>query len=164
MDSEFIRQARAQAEKIFKARAFEKHLYHNLDHTQDVVNAVGIIGQHTNLTADEMESAVIAAWLHDVGYENGSKNHEQASAQKAKELLESLGATQRKITDVTEAILATRMPQDPKTIVSQVLCDADLFHLSTDSCLEKSGMLRDEWKALGVKDMRNNKRVANFLN
>ena len=163
MDSEFIRQARAQAEKIFKARAFEKHLYHNLDHTQDVVNAVGIIGQHTNLTADEMESAVIAAWLHDVGYENGSKNHEQASAQKAKELLESLGATQRKITDVTEAILATRMPQDPKTIVSQVLCDADLFHLSTDSCLEKSGMLRDEWKALGVKDMSNGEWLNSTL-
>jgi predicted metal-dependent HD superfamily phosphohydrolase len=163
MDSEFIRQSKMLAEQVFKARAFEKHLFHNFDHTQDVVNAVGIIGQHTNLSADEMESALVAAWLHDIGYENGSKNHEQTSAQRAKDLLESLKAPQRKITEVTEAILATRMPQDPKTIVGQVLCDADLFHLSTDTCLEKSNMLRDELKALGVKEMSNGEWLNSTL-
>lgn len=155
MDSEFIRQAKSLAEQVFKTRAFEKHLFHNYDHTQDVVNAVNIIGQHTNLSAEELESAIVAAWLHDIGYENGSNNHEQASAQKAKELLETLGAPHRKIVEVTEAILATRMPQQPKTIVSQVLCDADLFHLSTDECQEKSNMLRDEWRVLGTKEMTN---------
>ena len=41
MDSEFIRQAKTLAEKVFKTRAFEKHVFHNFDHTQDVVNAVG---------------------------------------------------------------------------------------------------------------------------
>ncbi len=61
MDSEFIRQARSLAEQVFKARAFEKHIFHNFDHTQDVVNAVNIIGQHTNLSADEMKSANVAA-------------------------------------------------------------------------------------------------------
>ncbi len=38
MDSEFIRQAKTLAEKVFKTRAFEKHVFHNYDHTQDVVN------------------------------------------------------------------------------------------------------------------------------
>ena len=84
MESELIRQAKALAEEVFKKRAFEKHLFHNYDHTKDVVNAVNVIGHHTNLTSDELESAFVAAWLHDIGYENGSKNHEQASAQKAK--------------------------------------------------------------------------------
>ena len=84
MDSEFIRQAKTLAEKVFKTRAFEKHVFHNFDHTQDVVNAVGTIGQRSNLSADEMESALIAAWLHDLGYENGSKNHEQIISTKGK--------------------------------------------------------------------------------
>ena len=92
MESEFIRHAKNLAEQVFKKRAFDKHLFHNYQHTQDVVDAVRIVGQHTNLSADEMESALIAAWLHDLGYENGSKNHEEASAQKAKELLETLVA------------------------------------------------------------------------
>ncbi|HZB11690.1 MAG TPA: Pycsar system effector family protein [Chryseolinea sp.] len=153
MESEFIRQARSLAEKVFKTRAFDKHIFHNFDHTQDVVNAVVTIGQHSNLSADEMESALVAAWLHDVGYEQGSKNHEQLSARKAQDLLTGLGAPQKKITDVTEAILATHMPQQPKTLVSKVLCDADLYHLATEQCLEKSNMLKEERNALGTKEM-----------
>ena len=163
MDSEFIRHAKNLAEQVFKKRAFDKHLFHNYQHTQDVVEAVRIIGQHTNLSADEMESATIAAWLHDLGYENGSKNHEEASATKARELLETLGAPQRKINEVTEAILATHMPQHHKTIVGQVLCDADLFHLSTDECQEKSNMLREEWKVLGTKEMTNEEWIASTV-
>jgi HD superfamily phosphodiesterase len=153
MESEFIRQAKSLAEKVFKTRAFDKHIFHNFDHTQDVVNAVVTIGQHSNLSADEMESALVAAWLHDVGYEQGSKNHEQLSARKAHDLLTSLGAPQKKIVDVTEAILATHMPQQPKNLVSKVLCDADLYHLATEQCLEKSNMLKEERNALGTKEM-----------
>ena len=153
MDSEYIRASRSLAEQVFKNRSFEKHAFHNLDHTQDVVNAVHIIGQHSNLSADEMESAVVAAWLHDVGYANGSKNHEETSADRARELLENLGAPDRKVTEVTDAIRATKMPQQPRSLVAQVLCDADLFHLSTSACQEKSEMLRKEMKALGTKDL-----------
>jgi predicted metal-dependent HD superfamily phosphohydrolase len=153
MDSEYIRQARTLAEQVFKNRSFEKHVFHNLDHTQDVVKAVDIIGQHTNLSADEMESTLVAAWLHDVGYANGSKNHEETSALKARELLEKLGAPPRKINEVAGAIRATQMPQKPDSVVAQVLCDADLFHLSTEECQEKSDMLRQELNALGTQDM-----------
>lgn len=153
MDSELIKASRLLAEGVFKNRSFEKHAFHNLDHTQDVVNAVQVIGQHSNLTADEMESALVAAWLHDVGYANGSKNHEETSAERARELLQELGASDRKVTEVTEAIRATKMPQQPKSLVAQVLCDADLFHLSTSACQEKSEMLRKEMKALGTKDL-----------
>jgi predicted metal-dependent HD superfamily phosphohydrolase len=155
MDSEYIRQAKTFAEQVFKNRSFEKHLFHNFDHTKEVVDAVGIIGRHATLSADEMESALVAAWLHDVGYANGSKNHEEASAQKARELLEKIGAPAQKVGVVTEAILATRMPQQPNSIVAQVLCDADLYHLATEECQEKSSMLREELRALGTKDMTN---------
>jgi len=155
MESEFIRQARTLAEQVFKNRAFEKHVFHNLDHTRDVVNAVQVVGQHANLSADEMESALIAAWLHDVGYEQGSKNHERASAKKAQELLETLGAPQHKIAEVTDAILATHMPQHPRTKVSKVLCDADLFHLATEQCQQKSNMLKAEREALGTSEISN---------
>ena len=159
MDSELIRQSKSLAEQVFKKRAFEKHLFHNFQHTQDVVNAVNVIGHHTNLTSEELESAFVAAWLHDIGYEQGSKNHEQISAEKAKQLMESLGAPHKKIVEVEEAILATRMPQQPKTIVSQVLCDADLYHLATEKCQEKANMLREEWKVTGTKEMTNEEWV-----
>lgn len=163
MDSELIRQSKALAETVFQSRAFEKHVFHNYQHTLDVVNAVNIIGLHTNLTADELESATAAAWLHDIGYEQGSKNHEQASASKAKDLMERLGSPHKKIVEVTEAILSTHIPQQPKTLVSQVVCDADLFHLSTEQCQEKAALLREEWKVLGNRDLTNDEWLQENL-
>jgi len=155
MESELINKARAFAENVFKDRSFENRPFHNLRHTQDVVSAVEEIGSHTDLTESELESATIAAWLHDVGYLDGEGDHEQKAADKARDLLSSWGASNSKILEVTEAILATKMPQRPKSMVSKVLCDADLFHLSTEACTEKSDRLRDEWQSHGKKNMTN---------
>jgi hypothetical protein len=55
--------------------------------------------------------------------------------------------------EVSEAILATKVPQQPKSIIGKVLCDADLHHLSTEECTAQSDKLRDEWEAVGHKSM-----------
>lgn len=153
MESELIAKARSFAEHVFKDRSFEKRPFHNLQHTQDVVAAVEEIGSHTDMTDDELESAIVAAWLHDIGYVEGDGGHEQKAADKAKELLKSWGASHKKVLEVSEAILATVMPQRPTSIVGKVLCDADLHHLSSESCSEKSDRLRAEWQSHGVKEM-----------
>jgi predicted metal-dependent HD superfamily phosphohydrolase len=153
MESELIRQARKMAEEVFKDRAFSNLPFHNIEHTKDVVNAVQIIGPQSDLSEEELESAIVAAWLHDIGYIDGAKDHEHNAALKAKELLERLGAPHRKQMEVTEAILATKVPQNPKSLVSKVICDADLFHLSSDQCEYKSTRLREEWAIIGDKKL-----------
>ncbi len=154
METKLIAKAKALAEKTFSGKAFEKHNFHNIHHTEDVVKAAEHIGLKSELTDDEMESVLIAAWLHDVGYEQGSSNHEAVAAEKARKMLEGEGATEQKIRAVVEAIESTKMPQQPKSIVSKVLCDADLFHLSTEKCDENGVNLRSEWKSLGFMDMK----------
>jgi predicted metal-dependent HD superfamily phosphohydrolase len=141
------------AEEVFKDRAFSNRPFHNIEHTRDVVNAVQIIGPQSDLSEEELESAIVAAWLHDIGYIDGAKDHEHNAALKAKELLERLGAPHRKQMEVTEAILATKVPQNPKSLVSKVICDADLFHLSSDQCEYKSTRLREEWAIIGDKKL-----------
>jgi predicted metal-dependent HD superfamily phosphohydrolase len=153
MESELIRQARKMAEEVFKDRAFSNRPFHNIEHTKDVVNAVQIIGPQSDLSEEELESAIVAAWLHDIGYIDGAKDHEHNAALKAKELLERLGAPHRKQMEVTEAILATKVPQNPKSLVSKVICDADLFHLSSEQCEYKSTRLREEWAIIGDKKL-----------
>jgi predicted metal-dependent HD superfamily phosphohydrolase len=153
MESELIRKARAFAEIVFKDRTFESRPFHNLAHTRDVVAAAQEIGNHIDLTEDEMESAIIAAWLHDIGYLEGEGDHEKKAAEKSKELLLSWGAPHRKVLEVAEAILSTKIPQQPKSIVSKVICDADLFHLSTEGCTEQSDKLREEWQKVGKRSM-----------
>jgi predicted metal-dependent HD superfamily phosphohydrolase len=154
METELVRKARILAENTFAGKVFEKHNFHNLFHTQEVVRAAEIIGLKSELNEDELESVMIAAWLHDIGYEQGSQDHEAVAAARAKKMLEEAGAAVKKVSDVVEAIESTKMPQQPRSIVSKVLCDADLFHLSTEKCDENGEKLRDEWKSLGFKDMQ----------
>ncbi len=153
MESELINKARTFAENVFKDRTFNDRPFHNLDHTRGVVSAVEEIGSHIDLTDDEMESAIIAGWLHDVGYLEGEGDHELNAANKARELLLSWGSSQKKVVEITDAILATKIPQQPKSIVGKVLCDADLFHLSSESCMEQSTKLREEWQNHGKESM-----------
>ena len=108
MKSELIRKASAYAQNVFSDESFKNRPFHNLEHTLAVVAAAEEIGSRTELSDDEMESAVIAAWLHDVGYLEGEGDHELKAAERARELLRAWGASNPKIQEVTEAILATR--------------------------------------------------------
>ena len=153
MESQLISKARAFAENVFKDRSFDDRPFHNLEHTRNVVSAVEEIGTHIELAEDEMESAIVAAWLHDIGYLQGEGDHERHAADKARELLDSWGASQQKVAEVSEAILATKVPQQPKSLIAKVVCDADLYHLSTASCTEQSARLREEWETQGKGSM-----------
>ncbi|MFZ6011996.1 MAG: Pycsar system effector family protein [Bacteroidota bacterium] len=163
MESEFIRQAQKYAEEIFKGKAFHDRDFHNIDHTREVARAAEEIAVQTGLSEDEIESSVIAAWLHDIGYSQGAEEHEQKAADKAKELLNSWGASHKKIMEVTEAILATKVPQQPKSLISKVLCDADLYHLSMEECEGKANKLRSEWRKLGIRDLNDTQWIQTNL-
>lgn len=118
--------------------------YHDVEHTVDVVKASEIIGRDCKLTDDQLETVIVAAWFHDTGYCKGEENHEKASAEIAREFLNSQEVPEKKIDDVLGCIAATRMPQAPTNIMEKVICDADLYHLSTDKFFEKTELLRKE--------------------
>jgi predicted metal-dependent HD superfamily phosphohydrolase len=163
METELIKKARSLAEDIFSDKVFNKMPYHNLSHTKEVVKAVKLIGEQSGLNDDEMESALIAAWLHDIGYIHGDKEHEQAAALKAREELSNWGAPYKKIMEVTEAIKATRMPQQPESLISKVVCDADLYHLATKDGIEHGRNLREEWQLTKGQDMTDEEWMRSSL-
>ena len=153
METDLIKKAKAYAEETFKDEHFEKLAYHNLEHTSHVVQAVKVIGEQSGLNEDEMESVILSAWFHDVGYIEGDKDHELIAAEKAKELLTSWGASFKKTLEVTDAIKATRMPQQPESLISKVLCDADMYHLSLDTFIDTTRKLRQEWSLMKGQEL-----------
>ena len=134
--------------------------YHNYQHTCDVVKAAIEIGEKTELSDDQMEMVVLAAWLHDTGYSNGSENHEKESRNIADSFLSDHDYSDIKLKEVLDAIESTRMPQSPKSIVGEVLCDADLYHLSNDQFKVRSKMLKQEMEAR-TKESIDDKEWAN---
>lgn len=149
MESRLVREARLLAEQVFADPVFAQFPFHNLEHTRDVVDAVKEVGVHTHLTSEEMEAALAAAWLHDTGYIAGATDHERHSVAMAKELFQRLDTPVGVVNMISSAIMSTQMPQQPRSMVDKVLCDADLAHLASPMCEPRSDALRDELNARG---------------
>jgi predicted metal-dependent HD superfamily phosphohydrolase len=151
METELIHKARLYAEGVLKNLP-KVYTYHNLDHTKQVVTSAEEIGRHSGLSEDDLESVLIAAWLHDTGYENSCDHHEEDSIQNAIKLLQEWRVPNQKIERVKGLIRATCMPQTPTTLPEKVLCDADLSHLGDENIIEHGEQLRHEFET--VKNLK----------
>jgi predicted metal-dependent HD superfamily phosphohydrolase len=118
--------------------------YHDLSHTVEVVQLAEEIGEGSRLNRADMEIVQLAAWFHDTGYVEGTEGHEDRSAEKATAFLREMGYPEERIERVVGCILATKIPQQPKNLVEQVLCDADLVHIGKKSLPEKNELMRLE--------------------
>jgi predicted metal-dependent HD superfamily phosphohydrolase len=127
--------------------------YHNIKHTGYVVDKATQIANHYQLTDRDFFVVVAAAWFHDLGYMIDMKRHEEESAVLAETFLKHNGADDADIQAVKGCILATQMPQSPKLLVEQIICDADLFHLGTDDFFEKDKGLLKEYRIVYNADI-----------
>ena len=146
-----IKESREYAESVLGTLP-EGYCYHNLDHTREVVSAASEIGSSSDLEDEDMELIILAAWYHDLGYSSGYENHEDESIRLMHEKLTELGVNQTKIRQIAAIIKSTEMPQSPKNELGKVMCDADLYHLSTGAFNEKSEELRKELAAVNGKE------------
>jgi len=125
----------------------EKDLYfHNLSHTVEVVNACFEIGTESGLSPEEINILCIAAWFHDTGYCNTYKNHEAESINIASVFLKLLNIEETILEKITGCILATKVPQQPQTILEKIICDADFYHFSRTDYPEHEQALKKEWE------------------
>lgn len=145
MDFKLILQAiSSYVADYFKDHGSEELLYHNYEHTASVATAAAELNEHYGLSEQDDFVVRAAAWFHDLGYLVDPDNHEAASVVLAENFLKEKQVPSVLIEGVKACILATRMPQKPKNLLQQIVCDADMSHFSTDSFAEKSKQLRKE--------------------
>ncbi len=137
--------------EFFEQHIPDKYAYHNLQHTINVVNAVKEICVQEELKAEEVELLKVAAWFHDMGYDQGAQDHEIRSGEYARRFLEQSGYSKEYIETVQRCILATKYPQKPNTLLEEIICDADLSHLGKDIYWDRCGKVRQELAL--VKDL-----------
>lgn len=142
--ADLLSKVQAYCKALFSDKLNERFVYHNFYHTERVVDAARIIGRECKLSDEELELVTIAAWFHDVGYVKGCDNHESTSIEIAKEFLQKEELAEDKIQVITNCILATRMPQEPKNLLEEVLCDADMHHLACTDYQMMSGKMHRE--------------------
>jgi uncharacterized membrane-anchored protein YitT (DUF2179 family)/predicted metal-dependent HD superfamily phosphohydrolase len=140
--------------------------YHNAQHTTDVIQYAKDLASSENISDSEVNLLITAAIFHDAGFLETYSGHEQVSCSMAEKFLPQFGYTNEDINLVCLLIMATRLPQKPKSKLAQILCDADLYYLGTDSYKSKAENLylelhsvglvrtREEWMEQQVKFLR----------
>ena len=128
--------------------------FHTLQHTQEVVAGSETMADYYHLEDEDRFALTLAAWFHDTGYSGGhAAGHENLSIELAVKFLNEHKVHQTIIDKVIGCINATRLPQNPNSLIEQIICDADLFHLGTGDFREKNKLLREELNDFGNLDL-----------
>jgi class 3 adenylate cyclase len=137
--------------------------YHNVKHTVDVVTEVELIGWAEGISDEDILLLKTAALFHDAGHTIEYNDHEHHGTMIAMEMLPAYGYTDEQIEKICSLIMATKLPPEPKDILEQIICDADLDYLGRSDMIpvsntlyrelkkqEKIGTL-DDWNRLQIK-------------
>lgn len=122
------------------------YLYHNLAHTQRVVEKTKEISENLKIDKIDAENLEIAAWFHDTGYIVSCNEHEEESVKIAEIYLKEKSFTEERIAIISEIILATKINTLPKTHLEEIIKDADTAHLASENFLDYAYLLRKEWE------------------
>jgi len=133
---------------MLKANLPEISHYHNPAHTLYVQEKALEIGLHEKCTNEELNLLDIAALWHDTGYIRIYKNHEEQSCLLARQYLPEYGLPANDIETICGMIMSTKIPQSPKNKLEEILADADLEYLGTETFEMKSKDLFHELRSL----------------
>lgn len=141
------------------------YYYHNYEHTLYVLDRSIEIGKKEDCSEHEIDLVSAAALWHDTGFIKTYINHEEESCTLATKYLPMFGYCTQDIDKICGMIMATKIPQSPKNKLEQIVADADLEYLATDSAAEKAGNLFKEWKRLdpSLTDKECQRREISFL-
>src|SRR5918993_1888880 len=147
-------QVKQYALSFFNSKNQEGLQYHDLAHTEGVLKAAIQIGNHYQLSDEDFFVVITAVWFHDMGYfSDHPKNHEQEGAEKAATYLRTINVPEEIIEKIRRCILATKIPQTPVTLLEQIVCDADMFHLGTSEFTERNKLMRKECEDVQHRDI-----------
>lgn len=102
------------------------------------------------ISEKELMLLKVAAMFHDVGFMFLYRRNEPVGAFIAELILTKLGFREKNSALVKGMILATTVPQSPKNLLSQLLCDADVANLGRPDFWYKNGLCYAEQKKHGI--------------
>lgn len=110
----------------------DKLHYHGMRHTLDVLNITKELCKTEKIDKYHTKLLKTAALLHDIGFTRNNKNHEAIGCDIAREILPNYDYIDGEVEAICGMIMATKIPQSPKTKYEEIICDADLDYLGRD--------------------------------
>ncbi|MBK9099235.1 MAG: HD domain-containing protein [bacterium] len=149
--------------RTFRYKGSSDAYYHNFTHTAEVAKVAEEIADAMGVNENDKEALLIAAWFHDIGHTEKCEGHEDIGIAMATKFLQENNYPSEGIDKVISLIDATRMPRNPKNILEEIICDADLHHLGTDKFDVKGELFKNELEALNCCQISDEEWLTNNL-
>jgi uncharacterized protein len=120
--------------------------YHNTAHTLDVLNVALKIAEVEEIPPGQVKLLRIAVLFHDAGFIYTYRDHEERSCDMVREYLPGYNFSQQQIDCICEMIMATKIPQSPKSVLDRIIGDADLDYLGRNDVFTIAEKLFEEMK------------------
>jgi len=146
IQTDLTSEARDFVTSLFKHELPDDLLYHNLSHTYEVAKISEELGEKSDLTDDELELLLIAAWFHDTGYIKTYKGHEDESIKYLEEFFSDRAVDEQKQKEIKRLIESTKSENQPAGKLEEILHDADMAHIGRKRFFRKGELLRVEWE------------------
>lgn len=124
--------------------------YHSIDHTIDVIRQSERIAKDEGINEKELFLLKIAALYHDTGFLETYADHEMKSCSIFEEDSVKFIYSDGEKELILDLIMATKVPQKPRTLLQKIICDADLDYLGRNDFTEISLRLKNEFLHYGL--------------
>ncbi len=126
--------------------------FHGLPHTRDdVLPAIERYAKLEGISGEELILLKTGGLCHDMGFLEQYQNNEPIGVEIARKFLPKFGYSQQHIEVISGIIIATQLPQNPKTNLEEIMCDADLDNLGREDFYIKTELLRLELAKQGIQ-------------
>ena len=145
MTTNIYKQVEDHIKQLFSTHDSQQLYFHSLAHTQEMIKRTEEIATHYKLSEKEMMAVYIAGWFHDTGYLfTTPENHEEKSVEQMKLFMETNFPDPELIKTIEGCIMATKIGVVPSTLLQQIVCDADTYHLGTKEFKKTNKQVKKE--------------------
>lgn len=138
-NNELLIQTENYVRDLFKQYHQANLVFHNIGHTEGVVQHVHEIASHYELSDREIMELTIAAWFHDTGHLiTEPPQHEEKSVALMKEFMETRTDDQALVDKIAALIRVTKFPPSPQSLQEMIMADADTYHFGLDEEFKKT--------------------------
>ena len=159
----------AEKTGIYVKRLFNQYQandlkYHNLEHTKCVIKRTLEVAANYSFSETELFILSVAAWFHDTGHlVGGTELHEDRSVIIMQSFLERNEVAKDIIDKIEDCICATKLPQQPKSLLEEIVCDADTYKLGTKDFFKADKLLKKEFLLRGIPVDNWEEKTLEFL-
>src|SRR5215211_151979 len=150
-----------------------KLTYHSKAHTIDVLEQSERIAKAEGVMGNDLWLLKVAALYHDTGFLRIYHNHEEMSCNIFFEDSIHFHFSEEEKEKIKGIIMATKIPQQPHTLLERIICDADLDYLGRPDFFTIGEQLRkefltfriinndEEWEKLQLLFLKNHRYHTN---